>query len=115
MHDLMTAADLVVSKPGGLTTSEVLASGAAMAIVNPIPGQESRNSDYLLEEGAAVKINNLSTMGLKLEKTARRPGSFEAVARQRPTNREAERGVRRGETGPQINLERRLTRRSRKI
>ena len=35
---------------------EVLARGAAMAIVNPIPGQESRNSDYLLENGAAIKI-----------------------------------------------------------
>ena len=67
MDELLTAADLVLTKPGGLTTSEVLARGAAMAIVNPIPGQESRNSDYLLENGAAVKINNLATMGLKLE------------------------------------------------
>lgn len=67
MHELMAVADLVVSKPGGLTTSEVLASGAAMAVVNPIPGQESRNSDYLLENGAALKINNLATAWLKLE------------------------------------------------
>ena len=51
MHELMAVADLVVSKPGGLTTSEALASGAAMVIVNPIPGQEARNSDYLLEQG----------------------------------------------------------------
>ena len=62
----MGVADLVVSKPGGLTTSEVLARGAAMAIVNPIPGQESRNSDYLLESGAAVKINNIATLPMKL-------------------------------------------------
>jgi processive 1,2-diacylglycerol beta-glucosyltransferase len=54
IDELMAAADVVVSKPGGLTTSEVLARGAAMLIVNPIPGQESRNSDYLLENGAAV-------------------------------------------------------------
>ncbi len=66
MDELMAAADLVVSKPGGLTTSEVLARGAAMAIVNPIPGQESRNSDYLLENGAAIKINNIATMSHKL-------------------------------------------------
>jgi processive 1,2-diacylglycerol beta-glucosyltransferase len=66
IHELMAVADIVVSKPGGLTTSEVLASGAAMVIVNPIPGQESRNSDYLLESGAAIKINNLPTMSLKL-------------------------------------------------
>jgi len=66
MDELLCAADLVLSKPGGLTTSEILARGAAFAIVNPIPGQESRNSDYLLENGAAVKINNLPTMSLKL-------------------------------------------------
>ena len=66
IDELMGVADLVVSKPGGLTTSEVLARGAAMAIVNPIPGQESRNSDYLLESGAAVKINNIATLPMKL-------------------------------------------------
>ena len=37
-----------------------------MAVVNPIPGQESRNSDFLLENGAAVKINNLATLPFKL-------------------------------------------------
>lgn len=66
MDELMCVADVVVSKPGGLTTSEVLARGAAMAIVNPIPGQESRNSDYLLESGAAIKINNVATLGMKI-------------------------------------------------
>jgi len=68
IDELMAAADVVVSKPGGLTTSEVLARGAAMLIVNPIPGQESRNSDFLLENGAAVKINNVATMTHKLTK-----------------------------------------------
>ena len=62
----MACADVVVSKPGGLTTSETLARGAAMVVVNPIPGQESRNSDYLLENGAAIKINNLPTLSMKL-------------------------------------------------
>jgi processive 1,2-diacylglycerol beta-glucosyltransferase len=66
IDELMTLADIVVSKPGGLTTSETLARGAAMAIVNPIPGQESRNSDYLLENSAAIKINNIATLGHKL-------------------------------------------------
>jgi processive 1,2-diacylglycerol beta-glucosyltransferase len=66
IDELMAVADLVLSKPGGLTTSEVLARGAAMAIVNPIPGQESRNSDFLLENGAAIKINNVATLPMKL-------------------------------------------------
>lgn len=66
MDELLAAADLVVSKPGGLTTSETLARGAAMVIVNPIPGQESRNSDFLLENGAAIKANNIATLGYKI-------------------------------------------------
>jgi processive 1,2-diacylglycerol beta-glucosyltransferase len=67
IDEWMQAADLVVSKPGGLTTSEVLARGAIMVIVNPIPGQESRNSDYLLENGAAIKANNVATLGFKID------------------------------------------------
>src|SRR5262249_18010648 len=69
--ELMAVADLVVSKPGGLTTSETLARGAAMVIVNPIPGQESRNSDFLLENGAAIKVNNIATMGHKVSQLLR--------------------------------------------
>ncbi len=66
MDELLAATDLVVTKPGGLTTSECLARGAAMVIMNPIPGQESRNSDWLLEHGAAVKVNSLSTLAWKV-------------------------------------------------
>ena len=73
MDELMAVADLVVSKPGGLTSSEALARGAAMAIVNPIPGQESRNSDYLLENGAAIKINNVATLPHKLTRLLEDP------------------------------------------
>ena len=67
IDELMCVADLVVSKPGGLTTSETLARGSVLAIVNPIPGQESRNSDYLLENGAAIKINNIGTLAYKID------------------------------------------------
>jgi processive 1,2-diacylglycerol beta-glucosyltransferase len=66
IDELMNVADLVVSKPGGLTTSETLARGAVMVIANPIPGQESRNSDYLLEKGAAIKVNNAATLAYKV-------------------------------------------------
>jgi len=63
----MAAADLVVTKPGGLTVSESLCRGLPMVIVDPIPGQETRNSDFLLENGAAVKVNGLATLKLKIE------------------------------------------------
>lgn len=73
MDELMGAADLVVSKPGGLTTSEALARGAGMVVVNPIPGQESRNSDFLLENGAAIKANNIATLAHKVTRLFREP------------------------------------------
>ena len=66
MDELLHVADLVVSKPGGLTTSETLARGAVMVIVNPIPGQETRNSDFLLESGAAIKANNMPALTYKV-------------------------------------------------
>ncbi len=47
------ASDLIFTKPGGLSTSEILCAGTPMIIVDPIPGQEQRNSDYLLDRGAA--------------------------------------------------------------
>jgi processive 1,2-diacylglycerol beta-glucosyltransferase len=66
IDELMTAADLAVTKPGGLTTSEALACGLPLAIVYPVPGQENRNSDYLLENGAAIKINHVPTLAFKV-------------------------------------------------
>jgi processive 1,2-diacylglycerol beta-glucosyltransferase len=68
MHELMAASDLLLGKPGGLTTSEALAMGLAFVIVNPIPGQEERNSDHLLEEGVAIRANNLPTLAYKIDR-----------------------------------------------
>ncbi|HPX62500.1 MAG TPA: glycosyltransferase [Deltaproteobacteria bacterium] len=55
IHRYMAACDMAITKPGGLTTSECLAMGLPMVLVSPIPGQEERNADYLLENGAAMK------------------------------------------------------------
>ncbi|HEY2933640.1 MAG TPA: glycosyltransferase, partial [Acidobacteriota bacterium] len=66
MDEWMAASDLLIGKPGGLTTSEALARGLPMLIVNPIPGQEERNADHLLEWGCAVRCNNLATLDYKL-------------------------------------------------
>jgi processive 1,2-diacylglycerol beta-glucosyltransferase len=79
IDELMGAADVVVSKPGGLTTSEAIARGAALVIVNPIPGQEIRNSDYLLENCAGIKLNNLPTAGLKLDALLSDPDRLERL------------------------------------
>ncbi len=67
MHALMKSADLFIGKPGGLTTSEALGCGLPMAIISPIPGQEERNSDHLLEQGIAIKCNELATAAYKID------------------------------------------------
>lgn len=54
MHILMTLADLVITKPGGLTTSECLALRKSMIVVDPIPGQEEHNADYILSHQLGV-------------------------------------------------------------
>jgi len=56
-----------VGKTGGLTSSEALARGLVLVVVNPIPGQEERNSDHFLEEGVAIRCNNLPALAFKLD------------------------------------------------
>ncbi len=73
MHKLMKTADIFIGKPGGITTSEAIACGLPMCVVSPIPGQEERNSDHLLEEGIAVKCNDLTTLPFKLERLLEDP------------------------------------------
>ncbi len=67
MDEYMSASDLIVGKPGGLTTSEAMAKGLVFCVVNPIPGQEERNSDHLLEKGCAIKCNNLLVLAYKID------------------------------------------------
>jgi len=57
---LMDAADMIVTKPGGLTTSEALAKRLPMVIVNAIPGQEARNTTFLLNHGVAMAVSKYS-------------------------------------------------------
>jgi processive 1,2-diacylglycerol beta-glucosyltransferase len=63
---LMACADLVITKPGGLTTSECLAMGLPMIVNSPIPGQEERNADYLLEQGVALKAFDGTTLEYRI-------------------------------------------------
>jgi processive 1,2-diacylglycerol beta-glucosyltransferase len=83
MHELMAIADLIVTKPGGLTSSEALAMGKPLFILNPIPGQEAANSDFLLERGAAVKINRVEDLPYRIERLLGTPklAEMEAAAK----------------------------------
>jgi processive 1,2-diacylglycerol beta-glucosyltransferase len=82
MHQWMGAASLFIGKPGGLTTSEALAIGLPMAIVAPIPGQEERNSDHLLEKGIAIKCNEFTTLPYKIEELLLNPSRLATMRRQ---------------------------------
>jgi processive 1,2-diacylglycerol beta-glucosyltransferase len=81
MDEYMSASDLIVGKPGGLTTCEALAKGLVFVIVNPIPGQEERNSDHLLENWAAIRSNNPATLGYKIEQLLANPEKLELMRR----------------------------------
>ena len=59
---MMGAADLIITKPGGVTTSEALALGLPIIIVNPIPGMEERNTEFLCAAGAAINVTKTFTL-----------------------------------------------------
>lgn len=67
MASLMAASDVFVGKSGGATTAECLAMGLPMVVCDPIPGQEERNCDFLLEAGAGVKAYGPASLSYKLD------------------------------------------------
>ncbi len=68
IDEYMKLSDIIITKPGGLTTAEALACNLPIVIVNPIIGQEDKNADRLLEEGCAIKITYLSIMYYYLDR-----------------------------------------------
>jgi len=66
VHLFLEAADLLVGKAGGLTSSEAMARGVPIVALRPIPGQEERNVDYLQESGAAVRVHDLFELRVRL-------------------------------------------------
>jgi processive 1,2-diacylglycerol beta-glucosyltransferase len=74
MPNLMRLATLFIGKPGGLTAAECMAAGLPMLITEPLPGQEDRNCDHLLEEGAAMRCNELTALAYKVDRVLDEPG-----------------------------------------
>jgi len=79
LDELMTASNILVGRPGGLTTSEALAAGLVLVVVGPIPGNEKRNADYLLEEGAGISCNDLAVLDYKIERLLDDTPRFELI------------------------------------
>ncbi|MBA2480064.1 MAG: galactosyldiacylglycerol synthase [Planctomycetes bacterium] len=78
----MACADLAISKPGGLTTAECLAVGLPMLVISPIPGQEERNADYLLENGAALKAHDAAGLEYRVRGLLSQPHRLAALRAQ---------------------------------
>jgi processive 1,2-diacylglycerol beta-glucosyltransferase len=78
---LMACSDLAITKPGGLTVSECLAMGLPMILNEPIPGQEERNADYLLEQGVALKASDAATLEYRVLDLLRHPDKLVAMRR----------------------------------
>jgi processive 1,2-diacylglycerol beta-glucosyltransferase len=73
MDELMALSDLLITKPGGITVSESMSVGVPMILIEPIPGQEEANADYVVEQGAGVKARNLPVLLHKLGMLIRDP------------------------------------------
>jgi len=81
MHELMGASDLMVTKPGGLTSTEGIARSLPMVILDPIPGQEECNATYLLESGVAWRAHDSASLSYKLGRLLTSPEDRSAMRR----------------------------------
>ena len=86
VHELMDAAELVVTKPGGITTAECLVKRLPMIIINPIPGQEAKNTELLLAQNVAVQAKKAKDVMELVDEFLRNPERLRAM-------REAARGL----------------------
>ena len=80
IDELMEVSDILITKPGGITVSEALAKSLPILIINPIPGQEAKNTKFLVKSGAAVKAENQIELSVLLENLFSMPSKLKAMA-----------------------------------
>jgi processive 1,2-diacylglycerol beta-glucosyltransferase len=73
IHEYMLMADLLITKPGGVTTSEALAMELPMLLYNPLPGQEEDNTTFLLENKVAILAEDLFDLKKKIMEVVNNP------------------------------------------
>lgn len=73
IHELMQAADILLTKPGGVTSAEALAIERPLVIISPLPGQEDINTHYLLNRGVAIKIRKIDNLMLEVNSLIKNP------------------------------------------
>lgn len=79
VHEYMHASDVLVTKPGGLTSAEALVAGIPMVLVKPLPGQEERNTRYLVERKAAVRAKGEADIARKIGDMLQHPQKRESM------------------------------------
>ena len=79
VDELMEVSTMIVSKPGGMTTSECLAKGLPMVIVDPIPGQEERNSQFLVNQGIAIRVDDKRHIAHAIDELLNNPKKLAAM------------------------------------
>ncbi|MBF0490554.1 MAG: hypothetical protein HQL15_08045 [Candidatus Omnitrophica bacterium] len=79
VDELMEVSSLIITKPGGMTTSECLVKGLPMVIVDPIPGQEERNSDFLVKSGIALRVDDKKKIGDSVQMLLNNPIKLQSM------------------------------------
>jgi processive 1,2-diacylglycerol beta-glucosyltransferase len=79
VDDLIVASDLIITKAGGLITSEILARGTPMLIVDPIPGQEEQNADVIAAAGAGIQLRLLEMVTPAVQYLLKHPDRLEEM------------------------------------
>ncbi|MCL5064247.1 MAG: glycosyltransferase [Firmicutes bacterium] len=82
VHELMAISSMLVSKAGGLTTTESLCRGLPVVIYRPIPGQEDANADFLQRHGAGIRAHHEAEVGEIVGQLLANPWQLKAMARQ---------------------------------
>ena len=79
VHELMEISEMIITKPGGITAAEALVKKLPMIIINPIPGQEAKNSEYLLSQNVAVEASDANDVMLFVDEFLRNPRKLWAM------------------------------------
>jgi len=79
VDDLIVASDLVISKAGGLIVSEVLARGVPLVVIDPIPGQEEWNADFVVSSGAGAQLRMAASVPATVQRLLGQPHLLEEM------------------------------------
>jgi processive 1,2-diacylglycerol beta-glucosyltransferase len=79
VDDLIVASDLVITKAGGLIVSEVLARGVPLVVIDPIPGQEEWNADFVVSSGSGVQLRMSESVPATVERLLASPQQLDEM------------------------------------